>query len=143
MERGTVWHGLQSVRVGIRLYRLRLRFLPDRNACDNGNDELGFCCVWGRRRSGWLALSRVCPTHIHTASIATGEGSLKVNLSISLVAESGKRIGSYTQPKRRKLKNATLITLNHYESKTAAGRLCTSVILLHPLPVAPIDLADN
>jgi hypothetical protein len=76
MERGKIWHGLQCVRSGLRLCCVRLRFLPDRNACDDGNDELGVCRVWGRGRSRWLALCRICPTHIHTASIATGEGSL-------------------------------------------------------------------
>jgi hypothetical protein len=83
MERGTIRHGLQHVRFGIRFHRLRLRFLPDRNARDNRNNELGVCRIWGYRHSGCLALRHLRTTHIHTASIATGEGSLKARLSES------------------------------------------------------------
>jgi hypothetical protein len=77
MERGTIWHGLQPVRPGVRFHCLHLRFLPDRNACDDRNNELGVCCIWRYRHSGCLALRHLRPTHIHTAGIATGEGSLK------------------------------------------------------------------
>ena len=82
MERGKVWHGLQSGRLGIRRGRLRLRFLSHRNACDTRNYELGVCRVWGRRRSRCLLLCRLCPTHIHSASVTPGEGPLKVCLPI-------------------------------------------------------------
>jgi hypothetical protein len=80
MERGTIRHGLQHVRSGVRFHRLRVRFLPDRNTCDDGDYELGVCRIWGYRHSGGLALCSLRPTHIYTASIATGEGSLKARL---------------------------------------------------------------
>lgn len=85
-------HGLQLVRVGLRCHCIRLRFLPDRNAGHDGDDELGVCCVWRNHCSCCRALRRLCQTHLHTAGIATGEGPLRglcvyVSLLYSLWAE--------------------------------------------------------
>jgi hypothetical protein len=110
MERGTIWHGLQSVRFGVRVHRLHFRFLPDWNACDNRNNELGVCRIWGYRHSGGLALCHLCPTHIHTAGIATGERSLKARPPESC-GRAGKaiRIMSITEAKEARKYNTKYI----------------------------------
>jgi hypothetical protein len=69
-------HGFQPVRLGIRRRRLRIRFLPDRNARDNGDDELGVCRVWRHCRGSCLALCCLCQTYLYSAGVETGEGSL-------------------------------------------------------------------